>query len=147
MQKYIIWSWILGIFGFSAAAIAQTPPASTAGTRFDGTYRFVSSTKLNENYMTGTTRIGQCSDRRVGPLTIVNGQARYNYNRQLDWKVEGTVGSQGELAMRLVAPIGSHKSFFEIFVNGRVEGNGTVSARQISYRCNYDLIWQKRVKK
>ena len=119
-RKSIKWLWIAGIFGCSEAAIAQTPPVSTAGTKFDGTYAFVSSTKLNENYMTGTTRIGQCSDRRVGPLTIINGQARYNYNHALDWKVEGTVGSQGELAMRLLAPIGSHKSFFEMYVNGRI---------------------------
>src|SRR5271166_5967962 len=43
VQKRVGWLWIVGIFGFSAAAIAQAPSSSTAGTKFDGTYAFVSS--------------------------------------------------------------------------------------------------------
>jgi hypothetical protein len=41
------WLWVVGIFGCSAVAMAQTPPASTAGTRFDGMYAFVSSRVLS----------------------------------------------------------------------------------------------------
>jgi hypothetical protein len=28
-------------------------------------------------------------------------------------------------------------------LNGKIDGNGTVSARQIGYFCRYDLIWRK----
>jgi hypothetical protein len=78
--------WVVGIFGYSAVAMAQMPPASTAGTRFDGTYTFVSSTKPNE-----TGRMGQCPNRRPGPLTIANAQARFRYGRQREFEAEGTV--------------------------------------------------------
>ena len=86
--------------------------------------------------------MGQCPDRRAGPLTIAMGQARYTSatGRQL----EGTVGSQGELAMRFVAPPGSGGYRpIELIVSGRIDGTGTVRARQSSNSCSYDFIWQK----
>ena len=80
MQKHVGWLLMLGLFGFVVAADAQTasPPAAT--TQFDGTYAFVSSTRVIETYtVTGSNRVGQCGKmRRVRPLTIVNGQARFS---------------------------------------------------------------------
>jgi hypothetical protein len=48
MQKRIGWFWIIGFFGLLAAADAQTPSPPAVTTQFDGTYAFVSATKLNE---------------------------------------------------------------------------------------------------
>jgi len=141
------WLWVVGIFGCSAVVMAQMPPASTAGTQFDGTYTFVSSTKLNETYTTTSGRMGQCPNRRPGPLTIANAQARFRYGRQREFEAEGTVGSQGELVMRLVPTPGNKTTpGTESVVNGRIDGNGTVTARQISRFCNYDLSWQTKSK-
>ena len=121
MQKRVGWLWIVGIFGFSAAAIAQAPSSSTAGTKFDGTYAFVSSTKVNETYMTtGTAHIKRCRDLLPrSPLTIVDGHARYDLQ-------EGTVGSQGELATRYLPTLGN-KDWLpsEIITRGRIDGNGS----------------------
>jgi hypothetical protein len=142
MRKQIGLLWIVGCFGLVAAADAQAPP-STAGAPFDGTYRFVSSARVNKTYVTRGGQMGQCPDRRAGPLTIAQGQAKYTSatGRQL----EGTVGPQGELAMRLLAPPSSGGGYrpIEITVSGRVDGAGTVRARQESNSCSYDFIWQK----
>jgi len=147
VQKRVDLLWIVGILGFSAAAMAQTPPASTAGTRFDGTYAFVSATKVNETYTRTSGRMGQCPTRRPGPLTIANGQAGFRYGRQREFEIEGTVGSQGELAMRLLPTPGNKTTTgIESTVTGRIDGNGTVTARQISRFCNYDLTWRKQSK-
>jgi hypothetical protein len=43
---------MVGCLGLLAAADAQTPSSSSAGAAFDGTYEFVSSTKLTEMYTT-----------------------------------------------------------------------------------------------
>ncbi len=130
MRKRLGWLWVVATLGFSAAAMAQTPPASTAGTRFDGTYGFVSSTKLTETYtITGTARIGRCGDRGACPLKIVNGQARFSFGRQIKFEFEGGVGPEGKLAMRLVpTPISNGSLGIEMSVSGRIDGNGTVSA-------------------
>ena len=47
--------------------------------------------------------MGRCGDiRRMGPLTIAYGQARYSgFGRVTKEGFEGTVGPQGELTMRL----------------------------------------------
>ena len=80
MQKHFVWLWLVGFFGLVVAADAQTPSSSAANTQFGGTYAFVSSTRVNETYtVTGSNRFGQCGKmRRLGPLTIVNGQARFS---------------------------------------------------------------------
>ena len=143
MRRLIGLLWIVGFFGSAAAADAQTPPSSTAGASFDGTYRFVSSARVNKTYVTRGGQMGQCPERRAGPLTIVQGQAKYTSatGRQL----EGTVGSQGELAMRLLAPTGGGGGYrpIEIVVSGSIDGTGTARARQKSSSCSYDFIWQK----
>jgi hypothetical protein len=147
VKKWGGWLCVVGILGFSAAALAQASPASTAGTRFDGTYPFVSAMKLNDTYTTPTGRMGQCPSRRPGPLTVVNGQARFRYGRQREFEIDGTVGSQGELAMRLVPTPGNKTTpGIESTVNGTIDGNGTVTARQVSRFFNYDLSWRKQSK-
>jgi hypothetical protein len=142
MQKHIGCLRIVGFFGLVAAANAETPSPPAPTTQFDGTYAFVSATKVNETYFaTGTNRIGQCPDRSTpSALIIVNGQARL-------LKYGGTVGSQGELMMRRdPEPVGRGAGSFpgvDRTIIARTDGNGTVRARQISYLCNYDLVWQK----
>jgi len=143
MKNYVL-SWrIAGIFLFSAAAIAQTPPASTADARFDGTYAFVSATSVSETYRTTSGRMGQCGEmRHVGPLTIANGQARYTGGASNHF--DGTVGTQGELAMRLEPRPGNKNTpGIEIIVSGKVDSDGTAKARQSGRLCSYDLIWRK----
>jgi hypothetical protein len=34
----------------------------------------------------------------------------------------------------------------EININGTIDGNGMVRARQMGSYCSYDLIWQKEIK-
>jgi hypothetical protein len=86
--------------------------------------------------------MGQCPDRRAGPLTIMRGQAKYT--SATGRRLKGTVGPRGELAMRLIAPPGSNGYRpTEISVSGNVDGNGTVRARQKSASCSYDFVWQK----
>ena len=87
--------------------------------------------------------MGQCPNRRAGPLTIFGGQA--HYTTATGRKLRGRVGPQGELAMRLVAPPSSGGGIrpFEISVSGNADGAGTVRARQKSNSCSYDFVWQK----
>ena len=142
MQKRIGLLGLIGFFGLVTAADAQLPSASTAGTQFDGTYRLVSSARVNKTYTTRGGQMGQCPDRNAGPLTIVQGQAKYTSatRRQL----EGTVGAQGELTMRYLAPpSGSGYRPVEINVRGSVDGAGAVHARQTSSSCSYEFVWQK----
>jgi hypothetical protein len=144
MHKSVGLLWITGFFGLLVAADAQTasPPAATA--QFDGTYAFVSATKLNETFT--TTRMRPCGDvRKMGPLTIANGQAQYSgFGPVTKAGFEGTVAAQGELAMRLASTPASKSSLgVEMITRGTIDGNGTVRVRQIGRACSYDLFWQK----
>jgi hypothetical protein len=135
MQKQIGWFWMIGFFGLVATADAQTASPPAANPQFDGTYGFVSSTRVNETYaVTGSNRIGQCRKMlKVGPLTIVNAQARFSSGASGQNLYEGRANSQGELAMRSAEPtphggwagVGSERMVF-----GRIQGGGTVHARQ-----------------
>jgi hypothetical protein len=129
---------IVGFFGLVAAADAQAP-SSSAATPFDGAYRLVSSAKVNNMFTTKKGLMAQCLDRTPGPLRIVHGRARYT--SATGYRVRGTVGPQGELAMRATGPGGSRP--IEINVNGTIDGSGTVRARQTSNACSYDFVWQK----
>jgi hypothetical protein len=92
------------------------------------------------SHKTGTNWIVPCPEfQNVGPLTIVNGHARYN-------EQEGTIGSQGELTMRLEPTPwgrGGGSEGIEITTSGRIDANGTVRARRMPYNCRHDLIWKK----
>ena len=138
MQSRIGLLCSIGLFGLVVAADAQTLPSSTAGTRFDGTYAFVSSTKLNETYTTGPGgHMGQCQDlQTVTPLVIVNGQARRDGNSGF----AGTVGSQGELAIRSGSTPGWHgiQPGNEFAVSGRIDAAGMARVRLTGRRCSYD---------
>ena len=69
MGKSIGWSWLVGFFGLAVAADAQTPLSQTAGPQFDGTYPFVSSTKLTQMFTVSQTgRMNPCPDWTAGPL-------------------------------------------------------------------------------
>ena len=145
MQRNISWLWAVGFLGLFTAANAQTPPPSAAGTPFDGKYRLVSAARVNATYTTRKGQSGPCPDRRAGSLTIVNGQARYT--SATGYRVRGTVGPQGQLAMRL-APTPATRGAgaspgVEISISGQIDRNGTVRARQMGYSCSYDLVWQK----
>jgi hypothetical protein len=142
MRRQIGLLWIAVFFGLLAAANAQTPSPSSGGTPFDGTYRFVSSTKVSPTYVTRGGQMGQCPDRIAGPLTVVKGQVRYT--SATGRKLKGTVGPQGELAMRLLAPPGSNGYRpVELDVSGTIDGAGAARARQKSNSCSYDFVWQK----
>jgi hypothetical protein len=120
-------------------ADAQTLSALTAGPSFDGTYRAVASAKVNQMYIAEKGNMAVCPDRTPGPLTIVQGQARYT-DASGD-PVDGIVGPQGELAMRAEEPGGARA--MELDVRGSIDGAGTVRARQQGYSCSYDFVWQK----
>ena len=152
MEKRVGLLCIAGFFGLFAAADAQTPSPPAASTQFDGTYTFVSATKVNETYTTTrSNRVGRCGDYRGRPLTIVNGEVGYPTRGRLTAAgFEGTVGPQGELAMRLNPTPASRGAGaapgVEITIRGKIDSNGTVHARQMGYSCSYDLIWQKEPK-
>ena len=140
---------IVGFFGLVTAADAQTP-SSTAGAPFDGTYRFVSSAKVNQTYTARNGRMGPCADRRAGPLHVAKSLARYT--TATGYRLTGTVGPQGELAMRAIAPVHPIISPFsphrarqpiDLSVNGTVDGAGTARVRQLSHSCSYEFVWQK----
>ena len=139
MQKGVGWLGIAGFFGLLAAANAQTSSSSsTAGMRFDGTYAFVSTAKVNATYVARTGRMGQCREPGAWhSLVIVNGRARL-------LQFEGTVGSQGELAMRSASEPAKYGGMtIERAITGKIDGDGMVRARLITNQCNYDLIWRK----
>ena len=120
-------------------ATSSLADAQTGGRAFDGTYPAVSSAKVNQMYIAEKGNMAVCPDRMPGPLTIVQGQARYT-DASGD-PVDGTVGRQGELAMHAAEPGGARA--MELDVRGSVAGNGTVHARQQGYSCSYDFVWQK----
>jgi hypothetical protein len=143
MHKTVRLLWTLGFFGVLAAANAQTPPPA-GGAAFDGIYRVVSSTSLNATYVDRNGRSGPCPNRKPGPLHIENGRARYT--TATGYKLRGTVGPQGELAMGLVAPPNSSNAGSQplnLSVSGQIDSAGTARIRQTSNSCSYEFVWQK----
>ena len=135
---------VIGFFGLLAAANAQTPPPVGAGASFDGTYRFVSSAKVNPTYTTRNGQTGFCPDRRPGPLHVAKGRARYTTTT--GYRLTGTVGPQGEFAMRVIAPPNTSNAgsrFIDVAANGQIDGAGMARARQLGGSCSYDFVWQK----
>jgi len=141
MRKQIGWLWIVGFGGVFAAANAQPPPPAAAGSSYDGTYRVVSSANVNATYTSRKGQTAPCPARRAGPLHIVNGQVRYTTATGL--RVRGTIGQQGELAMRAEAPSKWGNQPVDLSVSGSVDSSGTVRVRQLSHSCSYDFVWQK----
>jgi hypothetical protein len=120
---------IAGLLGLLAAA--------EAASSFDGAYQLYSSARLNETFNNkGVT--GFCPDRQPGPLTVVQGQARYV--TETGRNLEAPVGPNGQFEIRFVEPDGSSP----LHVFGAIDGSGTVRARQQGNSCSYDFIWQKQ---
>ena len=144
MGKRIGFLGVVGFFGLLATANAQTPSPPAPGTSFDGTYRFVSSAKVNPTYTTRNGQMGFCPDRRPGPLHVAKGRVRYT--GATGYRLTGTVGPQGELAMRVIAPPNTSNAgsrFIDITANGQIDGAGMARARQLGGSCSYDFVWQK----
>jgi hypothetical protein len=132
---------VIGVVGVIAPASAQTPPPSPA---FDGTYRAISSANVNATYTDRNGRTGYCPNRRPGPLHIANGEARYT--TATGYKLRGTVGPQGQLAMGLVAPSNARNAGSQplnLNTNGQIDNTGTARVRQLGASCSYDFVWQK----
>ena len=140
MRNYFGLAAAAGILGWAAAAGAQAP----AGTAFDGTYRLVSSTKVNDTYTDKTGRMAPCPARNPGPLHIVNGKVRYTNATR--YKLKGSVGPQGELTLDMMAPSNSGNAGarpLEMNVSGTIDGSGAARVRQTGNSCSYDFVWQK----
>src|SRR5258707_15404324 len=134
MRRQIGLLWIVGFFGLAAAADAQRPSA-TATAPFDGKYRFVSSARVNQTYISRKGVMAQCPSRIPGSLTIAQGRARYTSGS--GYRLRGTVGPQGELAMRASGPSGSQP--IEIRVNARIDDTVSVRARQATHSSSDDF--------
>ena len=144
MGKRIGLLGVVGFFGLIASANAQAPSPPAPGASFDGTYRFVSSAKVNPTYTARNGNMGFCPDRRPGPLHVANGRVRYT--AATGYRLTGTVGPQGELAMRVTAPPNTSNAgsrFIDITANGQIDGAGMARARQLGGSCSYDFVWQK----
>jgi hypothetical protein len=140
MQKHLAWLAVAGLFGVLGAANAQTLPAAAGGS-YDGNYRLVSSANVNTTYTTRKGQTAPCPSRRAGPLHITNGRVRYTTATGL--KVRGTLGPQGELALRAEAPSKWGTQPIDLSVSGTVAASGTARVRQLSHSCSYDFVWQR----
>src|SRR5271169_2225013 len=141
MRRQIGLLSIVGFFGLVAAAGAQSLSALPAGTAFDGSYRFVSSTKVNAMYTSPNGSMLLCPDRIPGPLTIAQSQARYTTDS--GHQLEGTVGPRGGLEMRVMEVGGSRPMELRTSA-AQIDSAGTVRARQVGGACSYDFAWQKQ---
>jgi hypothetical protein len=111
---------------------------------FDGTYRLVSTAKVNQWYRERDGRMLPCSDRTPGPLTIVNGHAKYT--TETGQELAGTVGANGELDLRptsSAAGAGLQRPF-GLRTMAAIDTTGTVHARQTGFSCNHDYVWRKQ---
>jgi hypothetical protein len=144
MQRHIAWLWIVGFFGLVSAANAQTSSPTTANTQYDGAYKLISATSVNETWVSpGTEHTFPCGYQRGGPLAIFDGQARFS-NPARDF--QGIVGPHGEFTIRGVAEPASKASRGPGTLRtiiGSIDSSGTVRARMMNGACYYDLIWQK----
>jgi hypothetical protein len=129
----------VGFFGLLVAANAQNAPSATGGTAFDGKYRLVSSTKVNDMFTAYNGHMGMCPNRKPGPLHIVG--ARVHYTSGTGYRFDGTVGPQGELTMRSEM-VGSSRPA-RMQASGAVDASGTAHARQKGSSCSYDFLWRK----
>jgi hypothetical protein len=137
MKKQIGLLAVAGFFGLAAAANAQALAAPTSGA-FDGTYHFVSSTKLNETYTTRGGSMGHCPERKPGPLHVVAGKAHYTTGSGR--RIAAMVGPQGELEMKMSAP---GTNTVEMHSAGGIDNTGTAHLRQRGNSCSYDFVWKK----
>jgi hypothetical protein len=129
----------IGFIGLLAAANAQTAPPAATGRTFDGTYRFVSSTNVNQMYTSYNGQSGMCPNRKPGPLHIAGGRA--HYKTPTGYRLGGTVGPQGELALRSEM-VGSSRPA-RLQASGSIDASGTAHIRQMGSSCSYDFVWKR----
>jgi hypothetical protein len=141
MQVQVAWLSVAGFSGLLAVANAQAASPVAAATPFDGSYRLVSAANVNATYTTRKGLTAPCPNRRAGPLHIENGRARYT--TATGYRVRGTVGPQGELALRAAGPSSWSNQPIDLSVSGTVDPSGTARVRQLSHSCSYDFVWQK----
>jgi hypothetical protein len=96
---------------------------------------------VNPQYRSKAGMMLPCAARTPGPLTIVNGQAKYT--TETGYELDGTVGPNGQLDMRIVNPRGGLQRPFELRAAGQIDSTGTVHARQTGTACSHDFVWQK----
>jgi hypothetical protein len=137
MKKHIGLLSILGVLGLIGSASAQAP--SPAGSSFDGTYRVVSSERVNQMYTSYNGQSAQCPNRKPRPLHVVGGRA--HYTTATGYRLKGVVGPQGELTMQSAMLGGSRP--FHMGATGSVDGSGAAHVRQTGASCSYDFVWQK----
>lgn len=137
MKKQIGLLSIFGVLGLIGSASAQAP--SPAGSSFDGTYRVVSSERVNQMYTSYNGQSAQCPNRKPGPLHVVGGRA--HYTTATGYRLKGAVGPQGELTMQSAMLGGSRP--FQMGATGSIDGSGAAHVRQTGASCNYDFVWQK----
>jgi hypothetical protein len=143
MRTQIVVLSVIGFIGLLGNADAQTPSAAATGTAFDGTYQFVSSAKVNPMYTAINGRMAPCPDRTPGPLTIQNGQARYT--AESGHELQGTVGPNGELEMRMIpVTVGGSRPMEMRAAAAEIDSTGAVRLRQIGSACAHDFVWQKQ---
>jgi hypothetical protein len=136
---------IAEFFGLPAQADAHALSASTAGRTFDGTCELVSSAKVNPMSTSSKGDMAPFPDRTPSPLTIAQGQARYT--TQTGYELQGPVGPNGELDIRLMNVGGGGSRPLEIHTTAaQIDRTGTVRVRQIGGACSYDYVWAKRPK-
>lgn len=137
MNKHIGLLSIFGALGMFGSAGAQPP--SAGGPSFDGTYRAVSSTNVNEMYTSYNGQSAMCPHRKPGPLHVVGGRA--HYTTATGYRLGGVVGPQGELTMRSAMLGGSRP--FHMDAAGGINTTGTAHVRQTGASCSYDFVWKK----
>jgi len=98
MRKWIGLLSMAGILGLFAVAQAASP--------FDGTYQLSSSKKVTETFHAKGGAMSFCPDRKPGPLTIVNGRAKYT--TETGSTLETQVQPSGQFEMRYAARDGSN---------------------------------------
>jgi hypothetical protein len=130
---------IVSLSGLLATANAQAASSPTAGASFHGTYRLVSSTKVNDMYTSYNGQMGMCPDRKPGPLRVVG--SRVQYATSTGYRLEGTVGPQGELTMRSEM-VGSSRPA-RLQASCAIDASGAAHVRQRGSSCSYDFVWQK----
>jgi hypothetical protein len=132
---------VVGLFGLIASASAQTT-AAAAGSAFDGTYRFVSATKVRAMYTSSKGDMAPCPDRTPGPLTIAQGQARYT--TETGYQLQGAVAPNGQLAMRLLPVSTGGSRPLEMDATGSIDPEGMADVHQRANACSYVFVWQKQ---
>lgn len=131
---------IVNLSSLLATANAQAASSSTPAASFDGTYRLVSSTKVNEMYTSYNGQMGMCPDRKPGPLHVMG--RRVHYTTATGYRLEGTVGPQGELTMRSEMIGGSRPARMQ--ASGSIDGGGAAHIRQTGSSCSYEFVWQNK---